>query len=500
LTVYLPTVENLRQLWTRFDLYACLSVIYLVSILFALGLVLHRWTRRGRTNTASGCQTIANPTVKPNMPPVRGPMNTKGLKTERTHEENQERAYIAASRRCDRSLEARIESARRASEIHKRRTGRALRVTEQDVINEEMYEEEDDDLQSQYRRLQAHLGSSADLFNGRLNAWVLSQYGTRQMAMAAQNGMPFNPGMSMPPPNTPFFAYQPQPQSPTTLSPGMTQRHQSYRQSPYPQQYQRTADQRSQSFSIPQDSAHQQGMPENDMTLLQAQRRHSMAEGQSLPGTPQPQVDGSRPSLSRNASAAGMQPGHLGHPSYFNDQQFNNAMSPHFNFGGFPTGTSPYDPMLNQSSMSPLTTQMPPESQQIIGTSFEPAGQFQPNFMNMSHGQPVPAGIGYTYRPNGGSSNLKPGSEGMNQTLSPNPMTTAPIKIETNFDSADTPALTNNSASSPEQLNPQFSATALDFNGGLGMQFGDNKTPGELTTINTPDESFFESWLAAPSQ
>ena len=66
-------------------------------------------------------------------------------------------AYIAASRRSDRSLEARIESARRASEIHKKRTGRALRVTEQDVINEEMYEEEDDDLPTQYQRLNAHV-------------------------------------------------------------------------------------------------------------------------------------------------------------------------------------------------------------------------------------------------------------------------------------------------------------------------------------------------------
>jgi hypothetical protein len=54
------------------------------------------------------------------------------------------RAYIAASRRSDRSIEARLESARRASEIHKRRTGKALRVTEEDVRNEEMYEEEDD--------------------------------------------------------------------------------------------------------------------------------------------------------------------------------------------------------------------------------------------------------------------------------------------------------------------------------------------------------------------
>ena len=69
------------------------------------------------------------------MPPMRTMCSVKPMKTERTHEENQERAYIAASRRSDRSLEARVESARRASEIHKRRTGRSLRVTEQDVIN-----------------------------------------------------------------------------------------------------------------------------------------------------------------------------------------------------------------------------------------------------------------------------------------------------------------------------------------------------------------------------
>jgi len=69
-------------------------------------------------------------------------------------------AYIAASRRSDRSLEARIESARRASEIHKKRTGRALRVTEADVINEEMYEEEDGDAAA-YRSLRALVGGGS---------------------------------------------------------------------------------------------------------------------------------------------------------------------------------------------------------------------------------------------------------------------------------------------------------------------------------------------------
>jgi len=418
-------------------------------------------------------------------------MNTKGLKTERTHEENQERAYIAASRRSDRSLEARIESARRASEIHKRRTGRALRVSEQDVINEEMYEEEDDDLQSQYRRLQAHLGSSADLFNGRLNAWVLSQYGTRQMAIAAQNGMSFNPGMSMPPPNTPFFAYQPQPQSPTSLAPGMTQRNQSYRQTPYPQQYQRMSDQRSHSIGAPKDQTSQSGMAEADMNMLQAQqRRQSIAasvDGHSSPGTPQSQGDQTRPSVSGTTSNTGMQPGHFGQSQSFNDQQFANNMSPQFNFNGFPGSTLPFNPMMNQGL---FTTQMPPDAQQIIGTSFDPNSQFQSMYMNMSHGQQVPPGISYTYRPNGGSSHLKSESEGINQTLSPNPMASAPT-LEANVDNLATPGMTNDSVSSPEQFNPHYSSiTGLD-NSSFGFGMGFDKTPGELTNVGTPDDGFF---------
>lgn len=52
-------------------------------------------------------------------------------------------AYVAASRRHDRGIPARLESARRASELHKRRTGRALKITESAVMNEDMYEEDD---------------------------------------------------------------------------------------------------------------------------------------------------------------------------------------------------------------------------------------------------------------------------------------------------------------------------------------------------------------------
>ena len=43
-----------------------------------------------------------------------------------------------------------------ASEIYKRLAGKSFNVTEQDFTNQEMYEEEDDDLQVQYRQLTTH--------------------------------------------------------------------------------------------------------------------------------------------------------------------------------------------------------------------------------------------------------------------------------------------------------------------------------------------------------
>ncbi|KAH8717314.1 hypothetical protein HC256_002003 [Beauveria bassiana] len=99
------------------------------------------------------------------------PMPAAPKKTERSHEENQERAYIAASRRTDRSLEARVQSARMASDIHKRRTGKSFRITDDIVMKEEMYEEEDDDLPRSYRVLGPHMKTSSSELNYRAGAY-----------------------------------------------------------------------------------------------------------------------------------------------------------------------------------------------------------------------------------------------------------------------------------------------------------------------------------------
>ncbi|KJZ77159.1 hypothetical protein HIM_03480 [Hirsutella minnesotensis 3608] len=108
------------------------------------------------------------------------PMDKSQRKSERSHEENQERAYIAASRRADRSIEARVQSARMASEIHKKRTGKSFRITEEIVMKEEMYEEEDDDLPRSYRLLGSHMQTDSPEFNSRVEAYL-----SNRVAMSA---------------------------------------------------------------------------------------------------------------------------------------------------------------------------------------------------------------------------------------------------------------------------------------------------------------------------
>lgn len=104
--------------------------------------------------------------------------------TERSHSENQERAYIAASRRADRSIEARVQSARNASEIHKKRTGKAFRITEEIVMKEEMYEEEDDDFPRSYRLLNPHMQTANPELNARVDAYLSNRVAMSKLLTA----------------------------------------------------------------------------------------------------------------------------------------------------------------------------------------------------------------------------------------------------------------------------------------------------------------------------
>ena len=332
-------------------------------------------------------------------------------------------AYIAASRRSDRSLEARIESARRASEIHKKRTGRALRVTEQDVINEEMYEEEDDDLPTQYQRLNAHLHTTSVMFNKKLHDYIATQHGVRNMFMSqyqnpsyqqfggqypantgsfpqANNWLnPANPAM-LPPqqfnPSTPQGFQQAQPYSPTSVP------QRGFRQAPYHIPQRPQSHQRSLSIQLPQ------AVTTFDPSAMQVNSGATTPQGDinrrmSLPPRAFDQT-------SQAAAEAQLHPAFSPSPTAQSPQSASpNARSvketPRLQSdAGTPTSYtySPTTyPMSSQAlNTNPLTLSLPPESQQLIGSALDPNDPRTAIFMSGSDNLPQPFTPTYTYNPN----------------------------------------------------------------------------------------------------
>lgn len=253
------------------------------------------------------------------------------------------RAYIAASRRSDRSLEARVESARRASEIHKRRTGRSLRVTEQDVINEEMYEEEDDDLPMQYRRLTAHLQTGSVDFNRRLAAYL-----TNQVAMRSAMDQIINNSYAQQYPNAPQFAHN---NSRSSFSPPLS----GARPTQPPMITQRSA---------PYPSPHQTGFSHHDRSYSTPMPHHQSTSGApasanpSLSSPPERRMstpaDTASPALSRPLKTEDIKPD----PDHQRQTQSARAAMP-----------QSYPPFWQD--MGPFTTSLPPESQQMLGPAFD---------------------------------------------------------------------------------------------------------------------------------
>lgn len=319
------------------------------------------------------------------------------------------RAYIAASRRSDRSLEARIESARRASEIHKKRTGRALRVTEQDVVNEEMYEEEDDDLPAQIRRLQSlnHLQTNSMDFNRRLQAYMTSQMGTRTALM--EQSFP-TPAYS----NAPFFANQfaGAPQQPSMLPPQMLHYPNPGFQ---PMQYPTHSfagpmgHHRSASMSTPQDMSPYLGS--NPTTPITTEMQHHRRMSMPSQGAQAPQE---RPSASRTTSTVG-QDGVV--PS---TPQFNAVSSPTHGTG-FPAVTSVSSSQ--NMSFAPFSTSLPQETQQLLVSPASMGEAYTPSWASGNS----PA-LSYSYKPN---SSQMPGG----QVTTMDTMFTMPA-VDTNVDTS----------------------------------------------------------------
>ncbi|KAL8684061.1 MAG: hypothetical protein Q9186_000091 [Xanthomendoza sp. 1 TL-2023] len=341
------------------------------------------------------------------MPPQRTIPPSKAIKTERTHEENQERAYIAASRRSDRSLEARVESARRASEIHKRRTGRSLRVTEQDVVNEEMYEEEDDDLPLQYRRLTAHLQTGSADFNRRLSAYL-----TNHVAMRSALDQAITNSYAQQYPNAPQFAHNQPAMYPSPFMPqGMTpvQSPQSYMQPPF--QSVNAANFRNPSVrpvttaGLPSPSSYVQSPTTSSPVDGTDHRRASMQSKSASPvAVRTPQSMHARPTLPQS------KPSHHAKPEPISS----NIPMPMQPQQVPPTPTSMYSPQ----ETGPLTTSLPPESQMLLGPALDSKDHMNSMLMGGNGNFPQtywPSDLGASTKPR----NFYQSYDGMSATLAP---------------------------------------------------------------------------------
>ncbi|KAG8629709.1 hypothetical protein KVT40_001328 [Elsinoe batatas] len=423
------------------------------------------------------------------MPPVRTAPIIKPIKTERTHEENQERAYIAASRRSDRSLEARIESARRASEIHKRRTGRSLRVTEQDVVNEEMYEEEDDDLPMQYRRLTAHLQTSNAEFDRRLAAYL-----TNHVAMRTALGQAVNQNNMYP--NAPQFAGQgsQMPETPFGMQQNMGPPQQNrspmaFRQSAYPvPQHGMKPGMHSRSASIATPNDVQNF--NKQFNLQNPDSRRSSLPVHAVPGTPGQQDQKPTTSIANlkyehGASSMLSPPKSESGSSQTTPQPQSQQLRP----SEFPNpfDMSAVNPMSAGLGAMPFSTTLPLESQQLLG-----GGSFDFN-------DPMTAMLmGQDFKPNQQFFSNNPnelkvksefstntGFEGMNQTLAPGFL--------------DTSVGGFNNASAPNSAFTDASPFATSAGGyGMGFEnafnnpfktnsFGGGLASGEVTPANERD-------------
>ena len=326
-------------------------------------------------------------------------------------------AYIAASRRSDRSLEARVESARRASEIHKRRTGRSLRVTEQDVVNEEMYEEEDDDLPMQYRRLTAHLQTGSADFNRRLSAYL-----TNHVAMRSALDQAITNSYAQQYPNAPQFAhnqniypspFMPQQQPTSTFSqPYPSPGTPAYRQGHQARSASGSHDTpRSFSPSMPAPSPIQ-AVPEMDRRRASASSKSSSNSPTGAPATPQSAH--ARPALPQASSAFIKQEGQTAQQMRAPPQQ--SPVHQQHPFGGINA----------YSSMSPFTTSLPTEAQMLLGSALDPNDAF--TSMMMAGSESLPQAYTYNTTP---SSLQKPRSfaqsyDGMSATLAPSALDMLP--------------------------------------------------------------------------
>jgi hypothetical protein len=401
-----------------------------------------------------------------------------------------------------------------------------LRVTEQDVVNEEMYEEEDDDLPTQYQRLNAHLQTSSWLFNRKLHDYIATQAGVRNMFLQQQfpggsmqpygsstqsnTQMPFINSSMLPPqtfnPATQGFTQQSQPY----LSQSYQQPQPGYRHAPYnipqrPQPHQRSA-----SISTPQ-ATQNYGQAISQASSAATTPGGDTARRMSLPphtleqAAQQGNDVASRPSLSRTSTSQSVQ--QPASPSHISTPTSGPATPSIKSEQTSPTSCQyplfPFDTSSQVLNMNPLSLSLPPESQQFMSSTLDPNDPRTAIFMAGSENLPQPFMGTYTYNPNlspkstqvknvANHSGMPTGfsASGMTQTLAPEDS----IKLERaagNATSNTSSSILGNGCSS-QLLTP----TGFDYTGYFDQY---QSTDGSRTHLDSMfsepfEESSFVNW------
>ena len=297
-------------------------------------------------------------------------------------------------------------------------------MTEQDVVNEEMYEEEDDDLPMQYRRLTAHLQTGSADFNRRL-----SNYLTNHVAMRSALDQAITNAYAQQYPGAPQFAHN------------QAQSHNTY-PSPFPPQsgQQRQSPTLFQPYPSPGTPGIRPGQPARSASMSQSTSSYSSG---SMPaptsahttpllahrgpsGSPKssshsPQAITPLPAdVQRNLARTQISPssGQQAMQS-LHSRRMSAPVRTGFHNRPMQTPQPAVDDMVN---ISPFTTSLPPESQMLLGSALDPSDPTTAMLMAGSEDFPMPWNFSNVPKPKPRPRAFNQSFDGMSTTLAPSAM------------------------------------------------------------------------------
>jgi len=368
-----------------------------------------------------------------------------------------------------------------------------------------MYEEEDDDLPLQYRRLTAHLNTGSSDFNRRLAAYLTNSVAMRsaldqamsgaypqpygqtwqqnpQLMQQMQQGMfqqPMNLNM---PQQSQMLPPQPMNGSPT-----------SFRQSPYPQmpaQGYRAGIQQHHNMSANQAQFTQ---PQNTTP----RRTSDPAQAVTTPLAQTPSLSPSKRSSSSSSLSALAQDESTNtttsSPTTIKPESMMQMPQGQFSH---PMTTGTWSPV-HQMSFSPLTTQLPGDAQSFFNAGFMGNASFTPNLMQSAEKTSQPF---YSYNPNAFNKprNVHPSYDGMSQTLAPGALDNKqdefnwPTPPSASTDTMSTPFTNAFNYSLDTNFNLDLSKASMPLMSPTILQDSGLVTPGENGWASFIDQSTWD--------